>query len=82
MNRHQVALAALCVAAHTTAAGGLAIWRAAIPDGRDRSGDPSVWIEVAWPFPSDQWGAEKAFTCRPADCGSEVHVYLRAKVGE
>jgi hypothetical protein len=66
----------------TAAAGGLAIWRAAaIPDERDRSGDPSVWIEVAWPFPSDQWGAGKAFTCKPADCGSEVHVYLRAKLG-
>jgi hypothetical protein len=29
----------------------------------------------------DQWGAGKAFRCSPADCGSEVHVYLRAKLG-
>jgi hypothetical protein len=44
-------------------------------------GNPSVWTEVAWPFPVDQWGAGKAFTCRPTDCGSEVRVYLRAKLG-
>lgn len=81
MNRH-VAIAALSVAAFAAATGGFAIWRgAAIPDGRDRSRDPPVWTEVAWPFPLDQWGAGKAFTCRPADCGSEVHVYLRAKLG-
>lgn len=81
MNR-QVAITALSVAALAAAAGGLAMWRgAAIPDERDRSRDSTVWTEVAWPFPLDQWGAGKAFTCRPADCGSEVHVYLRAKLG-
>ena len=81
MNR-QVAIAALSVAALAAATGGLAMWRgAAIPNGRDRSRDPPVWTEVAWPFPLDQWGAGKAFTCRPADCGSEIQVYLRAKLG-
>jgi hypothetical protein len=78
----QVAIAALSVAALAAATGGLAIWRSAgMHDGRDRSHDPTVWTEVAWPFPLDQWGAGKAFTCRPADCGSEIHVYLRAKLG-
>src|SRR5215470_13409870 len=77
MNR-QVAIAALSVAALAAATGGLAIWR---PDGPDRSRDPPVWTEVAWPFPLDQWGAGKAFTCRQADCGTEVRVYLRAKLG-
>ena len=85
MNRqvkHRGAIAALSVAALAAATGGLAMWRgAAIPNGRDRSRDPPVWTEVAWPFPLDQWGAGKAFTCGPADCGSEVRVYLRAKLG-
>ena len=40
-----------------------------------------VWSEVAWPFPIDQWGKGKAFRCKPADCGAEVTVYLRAKLG-
>jgi hypothetical protein len=40
-----------------------------------------VWTEVAWPFPVDQWGKGKAFRCRAADCGTEVKVYVRAKVG-
>ena len=40
-----------------------------------------VWTEVAWPFPIDQWGKGKAFRCKAADCGAEVNLYLRAKVG-
>jgi hypothetical protein len=40
-----------------------------------------VWTEVSWPFPIDQWGKGKAFRCKAADCGTEVTVYLRAKLG-
>ena len=40
-----------------------------------------AWIEVTWPFPIDQWGKGKAFRCKAADCGAEVNVYLRAKIG-
>jgi hypothetical protein len=40
-----------------------------------------AWNEVAWPFPMDQWGKGKAFVCRAADCGSDVTVYVRAKIG-
>ncbi|MGZ5836608.1 MAG: hypothetical protein ACXWLD_10985 [Rhizomicrobium sp.] len=37
--------------------------------------------EVAWPFEVDQWGKGRAFRCAPADCGAEVNVYVRAKIG-
>src|SRR6185503_13053228 len=40
-----------------------------------------MWTEFAWPFPVDQWGRGRAFRCGPADCGSEVDLYLRAKIG-
>jgi hypothetical protein len=40
-----------------------------------------VWTEMAWPFPTDPWGKGKAFRCKAADCGTEVNVYLRAKLG-
>ena len=40
-----------------------------------------VWTEVAWPFPIDEWGKGKAFACHAADCGTEVNVYVRAKIG-
>jgi hypothetical protein len=39
------------------------------------------WAEVKWPFPLDQWGLGRAFRCAPADCGVEVNVYLRPKIG-
>jgi hypothetical protein len=39
------------------------------------------FAEVRWPFPTDEWGEGKAFRCAPADCGVEVNVYIRAKIG-
>jgi hypothetical protein len=41
----------------------------------------SVWTETKWPFPIDQWGTGRAYSCKAADCGSEVTLYLRAKLG-
>jgi hypothetical protein len=40
-----------------------------------------IWSEVSWPFPIDQWGKGKAFVCKAADCGADVTIYLRAKIG-
>jgi hypothetical protein len=40
-----------------------------------------AWTEVKWPFPTDQWGTGRAFACKAADCGAEVKLYLRAKLG-
>jgi hypothetical protein len=39
------------------------------------------WAEVKWPFALDQWGLGRAFRCADADCGTEITVYLRAKIG-
>ena len=39
------------------------------------------FAEVRWPFPTDEWGEGKAFRCAAADCGVEVNVYIRAKIG-
>src|SRR5579864_215421 len=40
-----------------------------------------VWAEFRWPFLLDQWGVGRAFVCKPQDCGVEVNVYLRPKIG-
>ena len=40
-----------------------------------------VWTEAAWPFPTDPWGKGKAFRCRAEHCGTEVNLYIRAKIG-
>ena len=40
-----------------------------------------VWAEVQWPFSIDQWGRGKAFKCTATDCGVEVNLYIRAKIG-
>ena len=42
---------------------------------------PPVWTEVPWPFPIDQWGGGWAFQCKAADCGIDVNLYLRPKIG-
>ena len=51
-------------------------------DGAATSRPPRpAWTEVQWPFPMDQWGLGKAFRCGSADCGGEMVIYLRAKIG-
>ncbi|WP_083992011.1 hypothetical protein [Bradyrhizobium embrapense] len=39
------------------------------------------WREIAWPFPRDGWPAGRAFRCGVAECGTEVEVYFRPKLG-
>lgn len=52
------------------------------PHGRfTETGSHTAWREIAWPFAMDQWGKGIAFECRASDCGSDVTIYLRAKVG-
>ena len=41
----------------------------------------TVWTETKWPFLIDQWGLGNAYQCKAADCGIDVTLYLRAKVG-
>jgi hypothetical protein len=41
----------------------------------------SKWIETKWPFLMDQWGEGKSFQCRAADCGAELNLHIRAKIG-
>jgi len=40
-----------------------------------------VWIETKWPFLMDQWGEGRSFQCKAADCGAELNLYIRAKIG-
>ena len=42
---------------------------------------PTGWAEVSWPFLMDQWGKGTAFRCKAADCGAEIVLYLRPKIG-
>jgi hypothetical protein len=57
-----------------------------------RSGEPAgataasgevrpVWTEIDWPFGADPWGKGKAFRCKAEDCGGEVQLYVRPKLG-
>ncbi|MBR0893513.1 hypothetical protein JQ616_01020 [Bradyrhizobium tropiciagri] len=39
------------------------------------------WHEIAWPFPRDGWPAGRAFRCGAAECGTDVEVYARPKLG-
>lgn len=42
---------------------------------------PAGWAEFKWPFPLDQWGTGRAFRCSATDCGPDIELYLRAKLG-
>ena len=62
-------------------AGGLLLARDSAPDRASVAALQPTWDEVAWPFPMDQWGKGKAFVCKAAHCGTDVTVYIRAKIG-
>jgi hypothetical protein len=63
--------------------GGYALFLAAKPpaDTQGASSGEPVWNEAAWPFPIDQWGQGWAYQCKAADCGVDVNLYLRPKIG-
>lgn len=39
------------------------------------------WVETKWPFLMDQWGEGRSFECKAADCGSDLKLYIRSKIG-
>jgi hypothetical protein len=56
-------------------------WPSQVRGGEVETPRRPVWTEVQWPFPMDEWGRGKAFRCEAANCGVEVNVYVRAKIG-
>jgi hypothetical protein len=81
MRKRIVAVAAVVLVAGI---GGSAVFLAAKPPGdmpRISSRHQPVWTEDTWPFPIDQWGGGWAFQCKAADCGTDVNLYLRPKIG-
>jgi hypothetical protein len=50
-------------------------------DGAPANAQVASWTDEKWPFAIDQWGTGLAFQCAAAKCGSETHLYLRAKIG-
>src|SRR5215470_7501250 len=77
MSKRIVTVAAVLLVAGI---GGYAFLLAAKPPAEMR-GEGPVWTEAAWPFPIDQWGQGWAYQCKAADCGIEVNLYLRPKIG-
>jgi len=80
MNRRRAFAAAAAIV--IAVLGGAAAFLARKPEP-ERAATPEglAWTEVGWPFPLDPWGPGRAFRCKAADCGSEVTLYLRAKLG-
>jgi hypothetical protein len=72
---------ALVVGALGVGLSGLLAGVAATVGMKEQAAARANFAEVKWPFPLDQWGIGRAFRCAPADCGVEVNVYLRAKIG-
>jgi hypothetical protein len=56
-------------------------WSPSAPGTEVATPSRPVWTEAQWPFAMDEWGQGKAFRCAAADCGVEVNLYIRAKIG-
>ncbi|MBN8986818.1 MAG: hypothetical protein J0H42_01130 [Rhizobiales bacterium] len=75
---------AIVVSAALACAAAIAVAAVRSSDGSSESAPRAfqpVWTEANWPFPVDPWGKGKAFRCKAADCGGEVQLYVRAKLG-
>jgi hypothetical protein len=70
---------ALALAGTALMAGSLAVFAVRAP-AHPGAMEPA-WTEAKWPFLLDQWGTGRAFVCMPADCGAEIDVYVRPKIG-
>jgi hypothetical protein len=80
--RSGILIGALGIALATLLANDPATVGVALPGKAVTSGARHpIWQEVKWPFLLDEWGIGQAFRCAPADCGTEVNLYLRAKIG-
>lgn len=77
----KVALAVVVAFALGGAIGLGAFYTAMTPRGDTAIASRPKWAEVPWPFLMDQWGKGKAFRCKAADCGADVDLYIRAKIG-
>jgi hypothetical protein len=60
---------------------GAALYFALVPARQAVAEIHPSWSATNWPFPMDQWGPGKAFTCTANDCGRQISVYLRPKIG-
>jgi hypothetical protein len=80
--RSGILISALGIALAAMLASDPAAVGVAFPGKTATSGAPhAVWREVKWPFLVDEWGIGRAYRCAPADCGGEINLYLRAKIG-
>jgi len=78
----RIALAALLAAALVLGGGAaLVAGKLTAKSAAPARGGAPAFTETKWPFPMDQWGLGRAFRCSPEDCGTEVQVYVRAKIG-
>jgi hypothetical protein len=73
---------AIVLATVLLAAGGYFVATKAPADSRLASaGMRPIWSESTWPFPIDEWGKGWAYKCNSADCGVDLNLYLRPKIG-
>jgi hypothetical protein len=62
--------------------GAVAAFCAALTPGPQAAAERHpVWSPAKWPFAMDQWGTGTAFSCKASDCGSDINLYLRPKIG-
>jgi hypothetical protein len=75
-------IAAVAAAVLIAGGGSYAVFLAATPPAAMHPvASRPVWTESTWPFLIDQWGQGWAYQCKAADCGIDVDLYLRPKLG-
>ena len=79
----RIASVAIAAAALAAGIGGYAFFVAAKPpaDMQDAASRELAWMQGDWPYPTDQWGEGWVYRCKAADCGIDIALYVRPKIG-
>jgi hypothetical protein len=88
MMSKQIVTVAVAAAVLAAGIGGYVVFVAAKPPAdrqdvttSDATSRELAWMQGDWPFPIDQWGEGWVYQCKAADCGIEITLYVRPKIG-
>ena len=49
--------------------------------GENANASPDIWQDMKWPLAFDPWPPGRAFRCGKSDCGADIELYVRPKLG-
>src|SRR6188472_2833621 len=56
-------------------------FQSAVANAGETDKATGVWRDMKWPLAFDPWPPGRAFQCGKANCGADIELYVRPKLG-